>query len=100
MPVRGPLTLSFQGGLADTGARELTQSASSNSGRGTDRMRAKKGDTIVIRSNRVGGPERVGTIVAVEGGNGAPPYRVRWQGSDHIHFVYPGSDAEVTPKGQ
>ncbi len=61
-------------------------------------MKARKGDTIIIDTNRVGASRRTGTIVAVEGGGGAPPYRVRWEGSESVHLVFPGSDATVEPK--
>ncbi len=58
-------------------------------------MKARKGDTILVRANRVGLDPRVGTIVAVEGKEGAPPYRVRWRGDASDHLVYPGTDATI-----
>lgn len=58
-------------------------------------MRAKKGDRLVIKSHRVGEPERDGEIVEVRGDHGEPPYVVRWSEDGHEGLVYPGSDAEV-----
>lgn len=58
-------------------------------------MEAEVGDTIVIRSRKVGGHQREGTIVAVEGEGGEPPYRVKWEGSEDEHLLIPGTDALV-----
>jgi hypothetical protein len=58
-------------------------------------MQAKKGDTLVVTSHRVGSHARTGKIVAIEGEDGAPPYRVLWNGEDHPHLVFPGSDAYI-----
>jgi hypothetical protein len=43
-------------------------------------MRAAAGDKIVMRSHRVGGHDREAVIPAVQGPDGDPPYRVRWEG--------------------
>jgi hypothetical protein len=58
-------------------------------------MRAQPNDEIVVSGHQVGEHERHGVIVAVEGADGAPPYRVRWDGSDHVTLFFPGSDAAV-----
>jgi len=61
-------------------------------------MRAKPGDRLVIKSNRVGRSERVAEIVEVRGEHGKPPYLVRWTADGHEAIVYPGSDALVEHK--
>ncbi|NNF54651.1 MAG: DUF1918 domain-containing protein [Acidimicrobiales bacterium] len=58
-------------------------------------MEAEVGDRIIIRSRSVGGKNREGTVVAVEGEGGGPPYRVRWDGTEDDHLIYPGSDARI-----
>ena len=72
-------------------------------------MKAKVGDRIVVRGHHVGEQERDGRILEVHGGDGAPPYLVRWSADGHEGLVFPGSDmaiegseshlAKATPKG-
>jgi hypothetical protein len=57
-------------------------------------MRAAIGDRLIVRSRHVGEPDKQAVILAVEGTNGAPPYRVRWDDGREGVFV-PGSDAVV-----
>ena len=57
-------------------------------------MKALPGDRLVIRSHRVGEPERDAEILEV-GTDGAPPYRVRWGDTGHEGLMFPGSDAYV-----
>jgi hypothetical protein len=57
-------------------------------------MRAKVGDWLVVNSHADGRPTRHGEIVAV-GGDGGPPYTVRWAETDHEAVVFPGPDAVV-----
>jgi len=58
-------------------------------------MRAAIGDKIVVRGHRVGEADRDAIILAVEGPDGAPPYRVRWSDDGHEGVFFPGEDASV-----
>lgn len=58
-------------------------------------MRAAIGDKIVIRGHHVGDADRDAVILAVEGPDGAPPYRVRWSDDGHEGVFFPGEDAVV-----
>jgi len=42
-------------------------------------MQAHVGDFLIIASNHLEGPARIGLIVEVHGEGGAPPYQVRWE---------------------
>ena len=61
-------------------------------------MEAQVGDRITIHSNRVGGGERSGEIVAVVVSGPANQYRVRWDDGHETTFL-PGSDASVEHMG-
>jgi hypothetical protein len=56
-------------------------------------MYASKGDRLVIKGHHVGEPDRDAEILEVEGENGGPPYRVRWDDDGHEGLFLPGSDA-------
>ena len=58
-------------------------------------MQAKVGDWLVIKGHRVGQADREAQILAVEGEEGGPPYRVRWLDDEHISLVFPGPDAVI-----
>jgi hypothetical protein len=58
-------------------------------------MQANVGDRIVIRGHRVGQPDRDCKVVEVRGGDGGPPYVVRWEDSNHDSLFFPGPDARV-----
>jgi hypothetical protein len=60
-------------------------------------MKAAVGDRLVIRGHQIGRHERRGTVVAVRGSDGAPPYVVRWDGEEGEQMFFPGSDADVEP---
>ena len=60
-------------------------------------MRANVGDQLVIESNRVDAPRKVGEILEVQGDDGSPPYVVRWT-DGHEALTYPGADAHVLPQ--
>jgi hypothetical protein len=57
-------------------------------------VRAAIGDGLIVRSRHINEPDRHAVILAVEGTDGAPPYRVRWDDGREGVFV-PGSDAVV-----
>jgi hypothetical protein len=57
-------------------------------------MRAKPGDSLVIKGHRVGEADRQAEILEVRGGASEPRYLVRWA-DGHEGWVYPGSDAVV-----
>jgi hypothetical protein len=58
-------------------------------------MRAAVGDRIVIHGHHVGEPDRDCEVIAVEGPDGGPPYRVRWEEDGHESLFFPGSDASI-----
>lgn len=58
-------------------------------------MQAAVGDRIVVRGHKVGQHDRSGEVLAVEGENGAPPYKVRWDDTGHEDLFFPGLDAVV-----
>lgn len=60
-------------------------------------MKAEVGDRIVVRSHHVGVGDREGVIVAVEGLDGGPPFRVRWDDTGHEVLFFPGADTQVRP---
>jgi len=61
-------------------------------------MEAKVGDHLVIESNKVGNPRKVGEVVEVRGANGEPPYVVRWT-DGYEGLLFPGPDAHVDHSG-
>jgi hypothetical protein len=58
-------------------------------------VHAVVGDKIIVRGHHVAEADREAIILAVEGENGAPPYRVRWSDDGHEGIFFPGSDAVV-----
>ncbi len=58
-------------------------------------MKAAAGDKIVVKGRHLGDPNRDGEIIAVEGKDGEPPYRVRWQFDGHEGLFFPAADATV-----
>ena len=57
-------------------------------------LRARAGDRITIHGHYLGEPQRDGEILEVLGGEGRPPYLVRWE-DGHVSLLYPSSDAFV-----
>ena len=57
-------------------------------------MHAKVGDRLHVHGGNVGNADRVGEIVEVRGGDGGPPYVVRFE-DGHETLVFPGPDATV-----
>jgi len=62
---------------------------------GRRHMYATAGDRIVIKGHRVGEPDRDCEVIEVQGPDGTPPFRVRWDDSGHEGLFFPGSDASV-----
>lgn len=58
-------------------------------------MNAAVGDRIVVMGHRVGEPRREALILAVDGEEGRPPYRVRWDDTGQEGLFFPGPDAVV-----
>jgi hypothetical protein len=58
------------------------------------RLRARRGDRLVVHGHRLNEPERDAEILAV-GPGGGPPFRVRWSDSGREALLYPGSDARI-----
>jgi hypothetical protein len=57
-------------------------------------MRANAGDELIVKGHHVGDADRKAVIVEVHGGEGAPPYLVRWS-DGHESVFFPSSDAVV-----
>jgi hypothetical protein len=58
------------------------------------KMHAEVGDRIVIRSHRIGEPNRDAEVLGT-GPAGEPPFRVRWDDTGHEGLFFPGPDAYV-----
>ena len=58
-------------------------------------IRAEPGDTLVIDGAGMAGLPQLGTIVAVYGQDGAPPYLVRWIAGDYECRLYPGPGSHI-----
>jgi Domain of unknown function (DUF1918) len=58
-------------------------------------LRAEVGDTLVIDSGGMAGLPRIGTIIAVTGQDGSPPYMVRWLAGEYESRILPGAGARV-----
>jgi hypothetical protein len=58
-------------------------------------MRAAVGDRLVIKGHHLGEPDRDAEILEVHGGDGAPPWLIRWEEDGRVGLFFPGSDAEV-----
>lgn len=61
----------------------------------TPRLRAARGDLLVVRAHRVGEPERDAEILEALGADGTPPFRVRWTDTGREGSLFPGPDAYV-----
>ncbi len=59
-------------------------------------MQAQVGDRLHVHGRTVGNVDRVGEILEVRGGDGNPPYLVRFD-DGHEGLVFPGADATVEP---
>jgi hypothetical protein len=58
-------------------------------------MNASPGDRIIIKSHHGGEPDRDCEVLAAEGPEGGPPFRVRWGDTGHEAIFFPGVDAHV-----
>ncbi len=58
-------------------------------------MKAAVGDRLVVHGAHVDDAGREGEILEVRGGDGEPPYVVRWTDSGHETLFFPGPDATV-----
>lgn len=63
-------------------------------------MKARVGDLLVVEAPRDDKHCREGVVVAVQGADGAPPYRVRWLEDGREALVYPGPDAHIEAGGE
>jgi hypothetical protein len=58
-------------------------------------MQAQAGDELTVRGCHQGDENRRGTIVRVDGKDGAPPYLVRWRdGRESVFFPTSGAEVE------
>jgi hypothetical protein len=57
-------------------------------------MKAAVGDRMVISTAHLDGPVRDGEILST-GGDGGPPYRVRWSDTGWETLFFPGPDAHI-----
>jgi len=53
-------------------------------------LNAAVGDRLLVRSERLGKPDRDGRIIEVRGPDGQPPYVVRWEDDGHVGLFFPG----------
>jgi hypothetical protein len=60
-------------------------------------MRASPGDTLRVKGNRVGAPDRCAEVVEARGPGDTAPFLVRWEDSGHETLFFPGSDTVVEP---
>ena len=58
-------------------------------------MEAEVGDKIIIKSHKVGEPDRDCVVLELRHADGRPPYRVRWGDNGHESLFFPGADASV-----
>jgi hypothetical protein len=58
-------------------------------------MQAAVGDRVIIKGRYLGEPAREGEIIALDGPDGLPPWRVRWEVDGHVSLLFPGSDATI-----
>jgi Domain of unknown function (DUF1918) len=58
-------------------------------------MHAQVGDRLMIHGRKVGERDRGGTVLEVRGGDGNPPYLVRFD-DGHEGLVYPGPDCVLS----
>ena len=63
-------------------------------------MKAHPGDKVVISGHRVGESRRVGVVKEVRRDDGAPPYRVEWDGTGHSTLLFPGPDCAIESAGE
>ncbi|HEV7980244.1 DUF1918 domain-containing protein [Amycolatopsis sp.] len=57
-------------------------------------MYATVGDRILMHGRTVGAGERHGEIIEVRGGDGKPPYLVKFADGQE-NLIFPGSDCEI-----
>ena len=56
-------------------------------------MKASTGDRIIVKGH--GEPDRDCEVLAADGADGGPPFRVRWGDTGHEGIFFPGADARV-----
>ena len=57
-------------------------------------MNANVGDEVLVRGRHVADGDRQGTILAIHGEGGTPPYLIRGQ-DGHESLFFPSSDTRV-----
>jgi hypothetical protein len=57
-------------------------------------MQAQAGDELTVKGVHQGDEDRHGTIIKVDGADGAPPYVVRWR-DGHESVFFPTSGTEI-----
>lgn len=63
-------------------------------------MKARIGDRLVVAAPRDDKHSREAVVIAIQGEDGAPPYRVRWLDDGHEALIYPGPDAHIEAGGE
>ena len=58
-------------------------------------MKASPGDWLVVETPTVSSRRREGLITEVLGGDGGPPYRVRWGDTGREGLLYPGPSSHI-----
>jgi hypothetical protein len=62
-------------------------------------MRATVGDRVVVKGRYLGEPERDGEIIGLDGPDGRPPWRVRWESDGHVSLFFPDADVTIQHLG-
>jgi hypothetical protein len=58
-------------------------------------MKARIGDWLVVESLHVGERRRRGQVTEVRGGDGGPPFLVRWEGDERETLFFPREGTHV-----
>jgi hypothetical protein len=58
-------------------------------------MFAQVGDELIIEGHEIGRPRRMGKVEEVRGGDGGPPYLVRWDDTGRATLLFPGFDCRI-----
>ncbi len=61
-------------------------------------MRARAGDTLMVKERRAGEGDREALIIEVRSEHGRPPYAVRWHDGTQTAFFFPASVDTLTER--
>lgn len=58
-------------------------------------MQAHKGDQLIVKSHRIGQPDRKGEVIEARGPGETEPFMVRWDDTGHTTLLFPGTDTVI-----